>query len=224
MRTWLAGHGCRPVDVAPRQATDLAFEDESFDAALLIGALGQLEDVGRAAVELRRVLRPGGVLLVSAANRSYWRNRLDRAARAGGRGAGAVSPGSLRRLLLEGGFTGGRLQPGRCRGPGRGAHARPAYGRRYIDVRHFRTLRLIGKTAHRAELAVKRFLYRSCGRLRTLSAPARSPLAIARAARLRFARFPGGYHQPVGNLADQVELLRANTGPISLHLQGGIRC
>jgi SAM-dependent methyltransferase len=105
MRTWLAGHGCRPVDVAPRQATDLAFEDESFDAALLIGALGQLEDVGRAAVELRRVLRPGGVLLVSAANRSYWRNRLDRAARAGGRGAGAVSPGSLRRLLLEGGFS-----------------------------------------------------------------------------------------------------------------------
>jgi ubiquinone/menaquinone biosynthesis C-methylase UbiE len=66
--------------VAPRQATELAFEDESFDAALLIGVLDQLEDVGRAAAELRRVLRPGGVLLVNAANRSYWRNRLDRAA------------------------------------------------------------------------------------------------------------------------------------------------
>jgi SAM-dependent methyltransferase len=105
MRTWLAGHGCRPVDVAPQQATALAFEDESFDAALLIGALDQLEDVERAAAELRRVLRPGGVLLVSAANRSYWRNRLDRAARTGDRGPGAVSPGSLRRLLLEGGFS-----------------------------------------------------------------------------------------------------------------------
>jgi SAM-dependent methyltransferase len=75
MRTWLAGHGCRPVDVAPRQATELAFEDESFDAALLIGVLDQLEDVGRAAAELRRVLRPGGVLLVNAANRSYLAGR-----------------------------------------------------------------------------------------------------------------------------------------------------
>jgi len=75
---------------------------------LLIGALDQLEDLGRAAAELRRVLRPGGLLLVSAANGSSWRNRfdrLDRAARAGGRGPGAVSPGSLRRLLLEGGFS-----------------------------------------------------------------------------------------------------------------------
>jgi SAM-dependent methyltransferase len=105
MRAWLAGHGCRPVDVAPRQATALAFEDQSFDAALLIGVLDQLEDVGRAAAELRRVLRPGGVLVVSAANGSYWRNRLDRAAWGGDPPPGAVSPGSLRRLLLEGGFS-----------------------------------------------------------------------------------------------------------------------
>ena len=105
VRAWLASHGCHPVDVAPGHATALAFGDESFDAALLIGALDQLEDVGRAAAELRRVLQPGGVLVVSAANGSYWRNRLDRAARAGGRGPGAVSPGSLRRLLLEGGFS-----------------------------------------------------------------------------------------------------------------------
>ena len=105
MRAWLAGHGCRQVEVAPRQATALAFGDESFDAALLIGALDQLEDVGRAAAELRRVLRPGGVLLVSAANGSYWRNRLGRAARAGDRQPGVVSPGSLRRLLLAGGFS-----------------------------------------------------------------------------------------------------------------------
>ena len=105
MRAWLAGHGCHPVDVAPGQATALGFGDESFDAALLIGALDQLQDVGRAAAELRRVLRPGGVLLVSAANGSYWRNRLGRAARAGDRQPGVVSPGSLRRLLLAGGFS-----------------------------------------------------------------------------------------------------------------------
>jgi SAM-dependent methyltransferase len=105
MRAWLAGHGCRQVDVAPRQATQLAFADQSFDAALLIGVLDQLEDVGRAAAELRRVLRPGGVLLVSAANGSYWRSRLERAARGRGPQPGAVSPGSLRRLLLQGGFS-----------------------------------------------------------------------------------------------------------------------
>jgi SAM-dependent methyltransferase len=105
MRAWLAGHGCCQVDVAPRQATMLPFEDESFDAALLIGVLDQLGDVGRAAAELRRVLRPGGVLLVSAANGSYWRNRLGRAARAGDPQPGLVSPGSLRRLLLQGGFS-----------------------------------------------------------------------------------------------------------------------
>ena len=105
MRAWLAGHGCGQVQVAPRQATVLAFEDESFEAALLLGGLDQLEDLGRAAAELRRVLRPGGVLLVSAANGSYWRNRLDRAARAGDPQPGTVSPGSLRRLLLEGGFS-----------------------------------------------------------------------------------------------------------------------
>jgi SAM-dependent methyltransferase len=105
LRAWLAGHGCRPVEVAPRQAAALALEDESFDAALLLGVLDQLQDLGRAAAELRRVLRPGGVLLVSAANGSYWRNRLDRAARPGDPQPGAVSPGSLRRLLLEGGFS-----------------------------------------------------------------------------------------------------------------------
>jgi SAM-dependent methyltransferase len=105
LRAWLAGRGCRQVDAAPRQATALAFQGESFDAALLIGVLGQLEDAGRAAAELRRVLRPGGVLLVSAANGSYWRNRLDRAARAGDPQPGAVSPGSLRRLLVQGGFS-----------------------------------------------------------------------------------------------------------------------
>jgi hypothetical protein len=58
-----------------------------------------------AAGELRRVLRPGGVLLVTAANGAYWRHRLDRAAGAGHRQAAAASPGWLRELLLESGFS-----------------------------------------------------------------------------------------------------------------------
>ena len=105
MRSWLLGHGCRPVEVAASQATSLPFEGESFDAALLIGVLDQLVSPDLAALELRRVLRPGGVLLVTATNLSYWRHRLDRATGATDRLAGGVSPPYLRRLLLQGGFS-----------------------------------------------------------------------------------------------------------------------
>jgi SAM-dependent methyltransferase len=102
---WLHSHGCRQVEVDPVEATALPFVDESFDAALLLGVLEWLGEPGRAAVELRRVLRPGGVLLVTAANRCYWRHRLDRAARAQEPQPGAMSPAALRRLLLESGFS-----------------------------------------------------------------------------------------------------------------------
>jgi SAM-dependent methyltransferase len=102
---WLHGHGCRQVEVDPARATALPFADGSFDAALLLGVLERLGEPGRAAVELRRVLRPGGVLLVTAANRSYWRHRLDRAARAQEARPDGMSPAALRRLLLESGFS-----------------------------------------------------------------------------------------------------------------------
>ena len=105
MRSWLHGHGCQPVEVPATQATRLPFGGESFDAALLIGVLHQLVSPDLAALELRRVLRPGGVLLVTATNLSYWRHRLDRATGATDRLAGGVSPPSLRRLLLQGGFS-----------------------------------------------------------------------------------------------------------------------
>jgi SAM-dependent methyltransferase len=102
---WLLGHGCRRFDVPASQATALPFDDESFDAALLIGVLDQLADPYWTATELRRVLRPGGVLLVTATNISYWRHRLDRATRVNDPRPKGVSPGSLRRLLLLGGFS-----------------------------------------------------------------------------------------------------------------------
>jgi SAM-dependent methyltransferase len=102
---WLDGRGCGHVDEDVARATELRFEDGSFDAALLIGLLDRLRAPRQAAGELCRVLRPGGVLLVTATNGAYWRHRLDRAARAGQPLAAAVSPGALRRLLLESGFT-----------------------------------------------------------------------------------------------------------------------
>jgi len=91
--------------VSPSQATALAFEDESFDAALLIGVLDQLVAPDLAAVELCRVLRPGGVLLATATNPSYWRYRLDRAGGATRGSSGAATPHYVRRLLLQGGFS-----------------------------------------------------------------------------------------------------------------------
>jgi SAM-dependent methyltransferase len=102
---WLLGRGCSLVDEEVARASELRFADESFDAALLIGVLDRLRAPREAAGELRRVLRPGGVLLVTAANGAYWRHRLDRAARAGQRQAATVSPGWLRQLLLQGGFS-----------------------------------------------------------------------------------------------------------------------
>jgi SAM-dependent methyltransferase len=106
MRLWLLAHGCSHVDLDVLRATALPFEDESFDAALLIAVLDQLGDPQRAATELRRVLRPGGVLLVTATNVAYWRHRLGRAAaRDHDPQPGGASPSSLRRLLLDGGFS-----------------------------------------------------------------------------------------------------------------------
>jgi SAM-dependent methyltransferase len=105
IRSWLLGHGCRPVEVPASQATRLPFGGESFDAALLIGVLPQLVSPDLAALELRRVLRPGGMVLVTATNLSYWRHRIDRATGATDRLRGGVSPLYLRRLLLLGGFS-----------------------------------------------------------------------------------------------------------------------
>jgi len=100
----LVEYGCRYVGVDALQASSLPFENESFDAALLIGVLDRLVEPNLAAVELRRVLRPGGVLLVTAPNVSYWRRRLDRVLFGRDPREGSLSAEALRRLLLQAGF------------------------------------------------------------------------------------------------------------------------
>jgi SAM-dependent methyltransferase len=103
---WLLDHGCAHLGVAASQATALPHKDESFDAALLLDVLDQLEEPQGATTELHRVLRPGGVLVVTAPNAAYWRHRLDQATpQADDPGAGTVRPNSLRRLLLQSGFN-----------------------------------------------------------------------------------------------------------------------
>jgi SAM-dependent methyltransferase len=101
---WLSEHGCTQVTVDESHVPSLPFEPESFDAALLIGVLDRLAEPYRAARQLHRVLRPGGVLLATAANGCYWRRRLDRVLPGEDRPSGSYNPGSLRRLLLDAGF------------------------------------------------------------------------------------------------------------------------
>ena len=103
---WLGQHGCTHLTVDESHLPALLpFEPESFDAALLIGVLDRLAEPYRAARQLHRVLRPGGVLLVTAANDCYWRRRLDRVLPGEDRQPATYSPGSLRRLLLDAGFN-----------------------------------------------------------------------------------------------------------------------
>ena len=133
--SWLLDHGCVCVDVVASQATALPQKDESFDAALLIDVLNQLGEPQWAASELRRVLRPGGVLIVTAPNAAYWRHRLDHSTpRADYPFPGRFRTSSLRHLLLRSGFNmvgvegqdgafirdlplAGRLSKGRASGP-----------------------------------------------------------------------------------------------------------
>jgi SAM-dependent methyltransferase len=92
---WLLGHGCNYVGVdisetAVRQATAsgldarliedasvLPFKDGSFDIGLMVEVLEHLFTPHHAVADMHRVLRPGGVLLVTVPNISYWRRRVD---------------------------------------------------------------------------------------------------------------------------------------------------
>ena len=54
-------------------ATDLPFEDESFDVVTMFDLLEHVPDDGAVAREALRVLRPGGRVLVSTPDRERWR-------------------------------------------------------------------------------------------------------------------------------------------------------
>jgi len=61
----MRGSGER-ANIVPTQgdATDLPYEDGSIDAVVLTAVLGEIPDTGTALREIRRVLRPGGRLVV----------------------------------------------------------------------------------------------------------------------------------------------------------------
>ncbi len=61
----LEGAAGRPIHLHQANALDLPFADASFDRALMVAVLPMLPDKQRALREVRRVLRPGGLLAVS---------------------------------------------------------------------------------------------------------------------------------------------------------------
>ena len=134
---WLVRRGCGYVGVdvsetAVRQAVALGldarlvedavalpFEDGAFDVALAVEVLEHLFAPHLAVAEILRVLRPGGVLVATVPNVSYWRRRLDLAALGRWNPFGDdlsveqpwrdphirfFNPSSLRRMLLAAGF------------------------------------------------------------------------------------------------------------------------
>jgi SAM-dependent methyltransferase len=63
----VARAGIANVATTPGNAERLPYSDTTFDAAYLIGVLGEIPDKAAALRELRRVLRPGGRLVVGEA-------------------------------------------------------------------------------------------------------------------------------------------------------------
>lgn len=57
--------------------SELPFADDRFDVCVCIEVLEHLVFPLEGASELRRVLRPGGTLIVSVPNTVYWRRRID---------------------------------------------------------------------------------------------------------------------------------------------------
>ncbi len=61
----------RPIEILQLDAQDLRFEADSFDTVLLYEAIYYLPDARKFLQEAKRVLRPGGTLLISSVNREW---------------------------------------------------------------------------------------------------------------------------------------------------------
>ncbi|HEY3728971.1 MAG TPA: class I SAM-dependent methyltransferase [Solirubrobacteraceae bacterium] len=68
----------RGLDVrCVQDAAALPFEEGSFDVAVCVEVLEHLFEPQRAMVEIGRVLRPGGRVILTVPNVAHWRSRVD---------------------------------------------------------------------------------------------------------------------------------------------------
>lgn len=135
---WMLAHGCSyvGVDISERaveeareiglqaqligDAASLPFPDGAYDVVVGVEFLEHLFLPLKALTEMARVLRPGGVLIVTVPNVAYWRRRLDLALLGRWHPMGddrSVSepwrdphirffnPGSMRRMVTAAGLT-----------------------------------------------------------------------------------------------------------------------
>lgn len=58
-----------PVNVVQADATNLQFEDDSFDCVYSFGVLHHIPDIEKALAEIKRVLKPGGQVMAMLYNR-----------------------------------------------------------------------------------------------------------------------------------------------------------
>lgn len=109
--------GVRPVVLG--EVTTLPFPDGSFDAAVCVEVLEHLIDPATVVEEARRVLVPGGLLMVTVPNTAFWCRRIDLALFGRWNPVGDLlsveqpwrdphvrffTRAALRRLLISGGF------------------------------------------------------------------------------------------------------------------------
>lgn len=103
----LSAEALRHVDSrekAVMSITDMAFPDRAFDCVLCSEVLEHVPDDERAIAELRRVLTPGGTLVVTVPfQRRYWADDDDYVGH-----VRRYDPGELERKLAAGGFTSSR--------------------------------------------------------------------------------------------------------------------
>lgn len=109
-RRHLARAGLRCA-LAPGDAADLPFADQRFDAVLIRDLLHHLPDRGAALQEARRVLRPGGRLLLIEPNGRAPLVQLQAALVREERGVRCSSAALLREEIAQAGLTLLRIEP-----------------------------------------------------------------------------------------------------------------
>ena len=79
--------GVRNIEIIQRSAYELPFEDNSLDLVFMVTVLQEIPDKPRALREIKRVLKPSGILAVSEylVDPDYpWRSTTERMVKAGG--------------------------------------------------------------------------------------------------------------------------------------------